>query len=674
MNIYLKLVLLCLFMVLFASGSLYYFVNEESRQTLETQIAVRLERQSSFAVSSIDRFIFERLIDIKQLAQDPILTREDKIDTAVVADRLKELKLKNPLYESISFFDNNRLRVADSENNKVGETHALEGYWKKIDGDHEVVMDIDRSESLQKVVFHFASVVRNDYGERLGVIVSRVDVNKMHEIIEEILVQDSLMQVKNVDLIDRDGFLLYSNHNPEGLLTQKYDQAEVLKYFKETDEHYHEFDDKLYFYTKETGYSSYAGSDWAMIIAVPREVAYKPVYELRFQVLLTLIPVILLSVVLALLIARFFVKPIVSLTNVAQQMAKGDLDAHLKYRGSDEIGKLAESFSKMAATIKLKIKEQEDANAELNAINERIETKYAQINEQKIEIELQRDQIEMQNSALNEAFNEIEKQNKAITASINYAERIQRSTLPDHEIFNQYFPKSFVLYKPRDIVSGDFYWFDEVEKENEKYLVIAVGDCTGHGVPGGFMSMLGNNLLTTIVSLASITDPMEILKEINDDIRKMLHQDSQVENSRDGMELSLCTINLKTKQLFYAGAGRPLYLFREGQFIECKGDRASLGGVTAIQRKKNTIGELNLQVHQFYLQENDVIYLFSDGYKDQFGGEDGRVYSSKRFKNLLYKIHQKPMEKQRELLAQELENWKDGRKQTDDIVVLGFKV
>jgi serine phosphatase RsbU (regulator of sigma subunit) len=99
-----------------------------------------------------------------------------------------------------------------------------------------------------------------------------------------------------------------------------------------------------------------------------------------------------------------------------------------------------------------------------------------------------------------------------------------------------------------------------------------------------------------------------------------------------------------------------------------------LGGVTAIQRKKNTIGELNLQVHQFYLQENDTIYLFSDGYKDQFGGEDGRVYSSKRFKNLLYKIHQKPMEKQREILAQELENWKGGRKQTDDIVVLGFKV
>jgi len=320
------------------------------------------------------------------------------------------------------------------------------------------------------------------------------------------------------------------------------------------------------------------------------------------------------------------------------------------------------------------MREQDKLNIELAAINERIESKYVQINEQKVEIELSKYQIEMQNSALGEAFKEIEKQNKSITSSIHYAERIQRSILPEHDIFNRYFPNSFVLYKPRDIVSGDFYWFDEIVKDGKRHLLIAVGDCTGHGVPGGFMSMLGNNLLTTVVTIGGEIEPAIVLEEVDYDIRKVLHQNKHSENSQDGMEIALCTIQLDTLKMKYAGAHRSLYFFRNGEFTEIKADRASLGGVSKIRKKK--LANLQLTTHEIQLQKDDIFYLFSDGYKDQFGGELGRVFSSKRFKNLLYKIHQKPMAHQMEILDEEVMAWSkiSNQKQTDDIIVLGVKV
>lgn len=675
MNIYIKLVLLCLFMVAFTGGTVFFFVDYESRQTLERQITARIEKQSSFAISNIDRFIYERVTDIQQLSQDPILA-DESINQAELTDRIKELQLKNGMYKSISFFDPTRLRLADSRNLNVGKTHELTTYWEKIDqGQQEVTMDISESVSLGIPVMHFAAVVRNDLGTRVGTVVTRADLSWINSIFEESIATDSLMRNADIDLLDKEGTILYSNTNPNGVLKEKYHNMEQLAYFAEHNkENNHLFGDKIYFYTLETGYLSYAGNNWILLIALPESVVYEPVYDLRKQIGITLGLVILVASLIALVVARLFAKPILSLTASAKEMGEGNLEAVPNIRTRDEIGKLALSFGQMANKLKAKMREQDELNIELAAINERIESKYIQINEQKVEIELSKDQIEMQNSALGEAFKEIEKQNKSITSSIHYAERIQRSTLPEHDLFNKYFPNSFVLYKPRDIVSGDFYWFDEIEKDGKNYLVIAVGDCTGHGVPGGFMSMLGNNLLTTVVTIGGQIEPAIALEEVDYDIRKVLHQDDHSSNSQDGMEIAFCTIDLETLNMKYAGAHRSLYFFRNGEFTEIKADRESLGGVSKIRKKK--LKNLELTTHEIQLQKDDIFYLFSDGYKDQFGGELGRIFSSKKFKNLLYKIHQKPMERQMEILDEEIMAWSkiSNQKQTDDIIVLGVKV
>ncbi len=662
-------------MVIFTGGTVFFFVDYESRQTLERQITARIEKQSSFAIGNIDRFIYERVTDIQQLSQDPILA-DESINQAELTDRIKELQLKNGMYKSISFFDPTRLRLADSRNLNVGKTHELTTYWEKIDqGQQEVTMDISESVSLGIPVMHFAAVVRNDIGTRVGTVVTRADLSWINSIFKESIATDSLMRNADIDLLDKEGTILYSNTNPNGVLKEKYHDMEKLAYFADHDkEKYHLFGDKIHFYTLESGYLSYAGNNWILLIALPKDVVYEPVYDLRKQIGFTLALVILVASLIALIVARLFAKPILSLTASAKEMGEGNLDAVPNIRSKDEIGKLAQSFGQMANKLKTKMREQDELNIELAAINERIESKYIQINEQKVEIELSKDQIEIQNSALGEAFKEIEKQNKSITSSIHYAERIQRSTLPEHDIFNKYFPNSFVLYKPRDIVSGDFYWFDEIEKDGKNYLVIAVGDCTGHGVPGGFMSMLGNNLLTTVVTIGGQIEPAIALEEVDYDIRKVLHQDDHSSNSQDGMEIAFCTIDLESLKMKYAGAHRSLYFFRNGEFTEIKADRESLGGVSKIRKKK--LKNLELTTHEIQLQKDDIFYLFSDGYKDQFGGELGRVFSSKKFKNLLYKIHQKPMERQMEILDEEVMAWSkiSNQKQTDDIIVLGVKV
>lgn len=663
-------------MVVFTGLTIFYFVDDETQETLERQITARIEKQSSFAISNIDRFIYERLINIQQLSQDPILA-DQSISQAELADRIKELQLKNGvMYKSVSFFDPTRLRLADSENLNVGEVHDLTTYWEKIDqGQHEVTMDISPSVSLQIPVMHFAGVVRSDFGNRIGTVVTRADLSWINSIFEESMATDSLMRNADIDLLDKEGTILYSSTNPNGVLKEKYHDMKQITYFTaHEEEKYHLVGDKIYFYTRESGYLSYAGNNWILLISLPEDVVYKPVYDLRKQMALTLIIVLVVATGIAFFVARLFVKPILSLTASAKEMGEGNLEAVPTIKTKDEIGKLALSFGQMANKLKAKMREQDELNVELAAINERIESKYVQINEQKVEIELSKDQIEMQNSALGEAFKEIEKQNKSITSSIHYAERIQRSTLPEHNIFNRYFPNSFVLYKPRDIVSGDFYWFDEIEKEGKNYLVIAVGDCTGHGVPGGFMSMLGNNLLTTVVTIGGQIEPALALEEVDYDIRKVLHQDEHSSNSQDGMEIAFCTIDLETLKMKYAGAHRSLYFFRNGEFTEIKADRESLGGVSKIRKKK--LKNLELTTHEIQLQKDDIFYLFSDGYKDQFGGELGRVFSSKKFKNLLYKIHQKPMQRQMEILDEEVMAWSkiSNQKQTDDIIVLGVKV
>ena len=285
-------------------------------------------------------------------------------------------------------------------------------------------------------------------------------------------------------------------------------------------------------------------------------------------------------------------------------------------------------------------------------------------------IEKQKQEIEGQNQALEYAFAELEKKNKDQTASINYAKRIQNSMLPDLNMLSDIFPESYVYYKPRDIVSGDFYWFERMIHEGKDYFIIAAADCTGHGVPGAIMAMLGSNLLTNIICYGFFFEPAEILRRLNKDIQTELHQEKN--ESQDGMEIGLCTIDMDTMELTFCGGGRPLYLYRNEELMELKPAKMTIGGWSKFLLRKSK--SIVLEDQTIQLESGDIFYMFSDGLKDQQGGENGKIFSRKRVKQLLFDIHKKGGEDQHKEIDETLNEWKRNYKQIDDILVMSIKV
>ena len=255
----------------------------------------------------------------------------------------------------------------------------------------------------------------------------------------------------------------------------------------------------------------------------------------------------------------------------------------------------------------------------------------------------------------------IEKKNKNIMASINYARKIQNAILPDTKLIDQTFAQNFIFYRCKDVVSGDFYYFRQTP---DNHTVMAAVDCTGHGVPGAFMSLIGYTQLNYVVEGQKLTSPAQVLLNLDAAVVKALRQDADP-TSKDGMDVAICCVNETQTQLQYAGANRPLYLIRDGQLIETKGDKFPIGGTYHKQGKQFTN-------HTFEIQSGDTFYLFSDGYVDQFS-ENNEKYMSKRFRQFLLQIAPHDMATQQQLIAQEFEQWKGNAAQLDDVLVIGLR-
>lgn len=257
--------------------------------------------------------------------------------------------------------------------------------------------------------------------------------------------------------------------------------------------------------------------------------------------------------------------------------------------------------------------------------------------------------------------NVIEIKNREVTESLHYAKRIQAAILPDIKKINQSLQDLFILYLPKDIVSGDFYSF----AQRDEKIIVAAADCTGHGVAGAFMSMIGTALLNQIVNEKGITEPSEILTQLNDGIVTSLKQRESEMN--EGMDIALCTINNKSKTLQYSGANRPLWIIRNNEFQYYKPNKIPIGG----QQYNKTDGFMQ---HNITLEQGDSIYLFSDGYVDQFGGDLGKKFMTKKFRELLLSIQHLSMNEQKEYLLNTLIKWQGKHDQVDDILVIGIKI
>ncbi|MBN1597920.1 MAG: SpoIIE family protein phosphatase [Bacteroidales bacterium] len=259
---------------------------------------------------------------------------------------------------------------------------------------------------------------------------------------------------------------------------------------------------------------------------------------------------------------------------------------------------------------------------------------------------------------------EIEIKNRDITDSINYAQRIQTSILPPIKRLQKNFSGSFIFYQPRDIVSGDFYWFDRI---NNNKFVIVCADSTGHGVPGAFMSMIGTTLIKDISMRDGVNAPSDMLRELDHELRSTLNQNIEAEQSNDGMDIIVCEIDVKTNYLRYASAMRPMIVYKGGEQIYIKGSRSSVGGHYDKEDK-------NFKDEGIQLDKGDLIYMFSDGYPDQFGGPIGKKFKMVRLKNLLKDIYQKPMEEQYEYVKSTFNLWKEDFEQVDDVLFMGIKI
>jgi serine phosphatase RsbU (regulator of sigma subunit) len=284
------------------------------------------------------------------------------------------------------------------------------------------------------------------------------------------------------------------------------------------------------------------------------------------------------------------------------------------------------------------------------------------LNQQNIAIQEQKEEIEAQKEELAEKGNSLADKNQQITDSITYAKQIQDSLLPQLPTIKEVLPDSFIFFRPRDIVSGDFYWFTQIEDK----IAFALVDCTGHGVPGAFMTVLANSLLNQIVIETGITSPDLIVSLLDQKIQQNLHQ-QQLENANtDGLDIALVMLDNKRKKLEYTGAKIPLYIYRNDKIEVIKADRFTVGST---QQENKAFSKKEIEY-----EAGNIIYLSSDGYQDQFGGPKNKKFMKRNFRKLLQKVGDLSMKDQKDQLEETFINWRASNSQTDDILVIGFKL
>ncbi len=371
-----------------------------------------------------------------------------------------------------------------------------------------------------------------------------------------------------------------------------------------------------------------------------------------FKFLLVFSITVLIVVILLYRKTKVITNPIKKLVSNVNRITAGHMNERAEVVGNNEITSLSEQFNQMIAELE----------SYYNELEQKVKERTAEVVAQKEEIEAQRDTLREQRNLLAEVNDSLQKAYDEIEDSIHYASRIQKAILPPDDYLQKVIPNAFFFYKPRDIVSGDFYW---VASKNNKVIVSAV-DCTGHGVPGAFMSIVGNNQLNYALNVENETQPSKILRILDDGVTETLRQ-TQTESIQDGMDLAMVTIDKKSKKLQYSGAFNPMILVRDGELMKCKADRIPVGGHIIEAEKNFTNNEITYQ-------DGDMIYMYSDGYPDQFGGPKGGKYMTGKFIKFLHQLAGHPVEKQYQLLDEELKSWMGDEPQIDDILVIGIRL
>ncbi len=335
------------------------------------------------------------------------------------------------------------------------------------------------------------------------------------------------------------------------------------------------------------------------------------------------------------------------------------------FKNALKFGSITEIFF-LSITMALKYREvqEEKEKAQAEALQE-LEEKKAIVDRHNRELE---QRVAERTEALNNEKEKLAARNQEILSSIRYARRIQEAVLPSEKRLSEHFSSSFVLLKPRDQVSGDFYWLRK-DPEPSNAVYFAAVDCTGHGVPGAFLSLMGKDILDRGIREPGVDSPSTVLDHLDNSIREtLLSGNADADNEmKDGMDLALCKLDQEKRSVRFAGANNPLYIIRDGELIELKGNKRAIG-----RSLKHT--EEGFTEQHYKLQKGDTLFLFSDGYADQFGGEHGKKFKYSRFKELLCSIQTDSMAEQKRILDETIEEWRNDLEQVDDILVLGLRI
>lgn len=397
--------------------------------------------------------------------------------------------------------------------------------------------------------------------------------------------------------------------------------------------------------------------------------------KLRLLLVNIAIGVLIAGIIIGVLTSRSIVRPINSLKKKLQNLSKGIYSVHNTKAGNDEIGDMALAVNKLISNFeKTKefslsvgagnfdvpfspLSEHDELGAALLRMKDDLASYRHEMEEkvtfQTLEIRTQKEVLEAQKERVTELYTDLQ-------SSIDYAQRLQETILPNDKFIHSMFPDSFVLFRPKATVSGDFYWF--ATKGSKK--LFAAADCTGHGVPGAFMSLVGHNVLNQATKVYS--KPSQILNAANRLSSEAMRTDSGEHFMKDGMDISFCCLDSETLELEFSGAHNPAYIIRDGELIEIGCDHFSIG--TYIN------GEKDFTNHTMQMQKGDCIYLFSDGYADQFGGPKGKKFLRKQFRSLLLQNHHMTMAEQKNAITETLENWQGNSEQIDDVLVIGIRI
>ncbi|MGD0340377.1 MAG: SpoIIE family protein phosphatase [Bacteroidales bacterium] len=610
---------------------------DEKNQLLSNEVTKILKFQD-LAFKLIEEELDTRLKSLSSTLVDQYFAKTDNIDKLDLREIANKIGM-DPANEDIYVIRRDGVVINTTFKQDFGVNlysfgGKFENYLLDIFRSKDFVSDLFAIEASTKRPKKYTYQPTRDrkYIIELGVYSKKAD-----EIVK--MIEDTKNQLKNESkgIIDVELFLMADHPfsmNKDVMQVQGQDSL-LLSAFSNRDttvteqkgESWYQYQ---YIYVERSASNLYKGSVIRIISDVTAQKALFRKEAFNFVLLFGLTMLIVAYLIYRK--TRVITLPIRKLVENVDRITDGNLRERAEVTGNNEITRLSEKFNMMIAQLESYYYELEE-----------------KVKERTIKIEKQKE--------------EIEEQKKHIMDSIYYARRIQNAILPSFNFIDKYLKHYFILYMPKDIVSGDFYWVHEADG----LFMIAAVDCTGHGVPGAFMSIVGFNQLNYAVTDKKARSAGKILDELNKGVISTLNENKMDESIKDGMDMSLCIFDFKSGKAEFAGANNPLYLIRNNELIRYKGDRFPIGAFEGSKPQLFVNNEIDIL-------PGDCYYLFSDGYADQFGGPDNKKLRYKKLEELLLEIHNQPMDDQREFLRSKLIEWKGDNDQVDDILVMGIKI